>query len=480
MEKYPFEKQAYKWIMFVIIFAFSILYSIVAGIDRYTCDSEYYWEIARTVFEDGFDIMAFPETFRGYFFAVFVYALKTIFNGVWGWRLFSAFAVALCFSFILPYLLIGHIPNNLKEIVRGITAYAIYMWIWGDLMQYPLSDFAAVFFAISGAAVLKSIELNGNIYKSMIKGVLAGALLYAAYNTRAAYMYGAILFIVLFIAFNHKIIISKSFIVLVAIIIGAIIVACPQCMINKKYIGIFSPKVYTEALFGYSQDLQAFHLYLGTYYYRYETYIGNQEYYPSDRVYFDDPVGAELMQRYELSGSDFGLKSILDLFIKNPMDVVGMYMRHLISLLTPAYKQVYITDLYTDKGFLATFSILIWIIAGVGILESFSKKSWSKALWILAICLPSFLQLFGEPELRFFLAVYLLCYYYVFACIDYKKLLLETRGRRIKIGVGIGIVFLLWITVYGDSLADNKERTLLINDSKEYIEQTANSGEQDN
>ena len=149
-----------------------------------------------------------------------------------------------------------------------------------------------------------------------------------------------------------------------------------------------------------------------------------------------------------------------------PLDMIGIYTRHLISLMTPMYRQIYIDNLYPDKGIWTSVSALVWIIAGFAVLKQWKwKKSLPDSFWILSVCLPSFLQLFGSPEIRFFLPVYLLCYYYVFAAIDYRSIVSLRYGQWIRPALCILVVFILWMTIFGNILSNSQVRTFIIHDS---------------
>ncbi|MBE5852048.1 MAG: hypothetical protein E7299_03705 [Lachnospiraceae bacterium] len=475
-QKVILKEKTIKWMLFCVIFFVSFLFGEKLGVVNYPYDAEYYWTTADSVFANGFDISAFPETFRGYVLPTTISLFKFVFGGVRGWRVLSSVCLAVCFSFSLPYLITGRGITKIAECIRVLLAYAVFLWIWGDFMQYPLSDFPAALCAFSGAAILRTIDLNSKSLKTLIKGVFAGVLLYAAYNTRAAYLYGVVFIIGLFVFLNRKNI-KQLLLVLIALVIGVFIIAIPQCMINKQYVGVFSPKVYTEQLYGYSHDLQALQVYWGLIYPRYETYEGSTEQYPLIRVWFDDEIGNEIIRKEQLSIDNFSLKSVFKLILKYPMDMIGLYMRHMISLLTPAYREIYITNMYTDKGILASISILIWIVSGIGIMELFDRKSLCNVFWIFAVSVPALLQLFGAPELRFFIPLYLISYYYVFVEINYKELFLKLEGRRIKMALGIAIIYLLWITIFGNILEANSERTLIIHDFYEYQTQIETQGD---
>ncbi len=179
-----------------------------------------------------------------------------------------------------------------------------------------------------------------------------------------------------------------------------------------------------------------------------------------------DSAGKELLRRSNKTEESFEVLDVGKIFLEHPLDLMGMYTRHLVSLMLPAYNQAYITNLYTDKGMLVIVSLVAWLLLGLNVFEKFDRKGFSKKyLWVAAVCLPCFLQLPGAAELRFFLPIYVMVYYYVFVVADYKVLWNLTCGHRTQIVFCMAFISMLMLSVYGDILAGNVERIMLIHDS---------------
>ena len=452
------------WALFLVILISSIIYAGLVNIRDYPYDAGYYWTTADPVFENGFDIRAFPRTFRGYLFPVLVGALKQFLPGCWGWRLLAAVLVSVCFAFSLPFVLKGRRLDSFAETARMFLAYLMMMCIWRDLLQYPLSDFPAVFFLISDAALIRWMvgkKLSGRL---LLTALVSGILLYAAYNTRIAYLFGGLVLTAVYVIMDHSSL-KKILPVLLAMLAGAAAAALPQSMINKQYAGDLLPVVHTE-FHRSTGNLQTSQVFNGLNYSKYETYAGEDaEYYPKAKVYFEDPVGKEILRRRNLSADRFSITTVLKLFWEYPLDMAGIYVRHLIMLMTPVYQWIYISDLYTDKSLLLICSILIWILAFLGLLDARDNHGFSKnALWSLAVCIPAFLQTAGMPETRFFLAVHVLCYGWIFVGIDFASLWKRIRKQWLQVLVSTLLIMMLWITVYGNVLSNNQARTMVIRD----------------
>ena len=134
--------------------------------------------------------------------------------------------------------------------------------------------------------------------------------------------------------------------------------------------------------------------------------------------------------------------------------------------MTPSYTEQYITNLYIDKSLLILVSVIIWFCAGLSICTKIKERSLSPdILWIISIIVPSILQMPGAPEIRFFISLYLLAYYYVFVETDYKNLLLKVKKSLLVIILSMFIIIVLWISVFSDIQSRCHHITFRINNS---------------
>ena len=470
-----YENNNLQYIATILIFALCLIFSHIQNITDYPHDASYYWTIADSVMSSGtFNILDYPETFRGYFFPLLVFLFKTLFHGVWGWRVLIAAMVSITFGLLLPQIE-GHRVCNVDKLLRSFIVALVFLYVWGNFIQFPLSDFPAIFFLLCSVVLLKQIiNYELGISQLFALGVAAGAFLYASYSTRAVFLYAAAIVIFVFIL-KVRNRFSKLLVGIIALTIGVSIVALPQCLINHKYLGEYSPKVFTEQWSGYSHSLQAQQIYWGLTFPRYETFIGNPKIYPSPTVFFEDIIGVEILKREGLNIGRFSLGTFALLFVKYPLDMVGLYTRHLISVLTPAFNEVYIINIHNDKTLLILLSLSIWTIAFINFFSKYGDKNTKITDYgfKLAIVTPALLQLVGSAELRFFLPVYILIYQHVFFETNVKDLFKYIKKRWLQTLLLTTIIYLLWISLFGMIIADNKEKTLLINDnpivSKEIV-----------
>ena len=447
-------------IVFLVIYALSMAYANRVDITANYYDSALYWNLANDIFYNGYNpiyIFRYPQSVRGYFFPVLVGYFKAYFNGVTGWRILASLSMAACFSLSLPYAINRKRIQSLRELFATLLAYGVYMWVWGDFMQYPLSDFISCFLLISALAFLRWSEHTDKIILQVLFAFFAGVFLYAAYNTRTTYLYSGIIVLLVYFLHNRKNL-KRLLVGLMAMVIGMAVIAFPQCHINNRIEGCFTPKVYYEMVDG--------EIYKGIYTARYETYIGDREDYPHSGVVFRDAAGYEIIQRENLTMKDFKLSDIFEIFLKYPLDMLGIYGRHFISLMTPVYRQAYITDIYHPEPFLIIISIFLWLIAGFGLFVQIKSEGLNRnALLILAICIPSLLQIFDEPELRFFLPLYLLCYYYAFTMINYKKFFSALKANWFPVLAISILIFGIWIAMTDEILSGNEDIHLLLSNN---------------
>lgn len=459
----------FRWITAAVVFVIFMVCSAISAITEYAYDAEWYWTIADPVFEGGkIHLLSFPETFRGYFLPVVIQLFKRggtmLGHGYWGWRVFVALMLAALLTFIFPVLFSKKI-DGLIPMLRVVLCECVLLWVWGNYLQYPLSDLAAVVFLSAGVASLKSAvgaDRRAALYIGL--GLIGGIFLYAAYNTRVVFGYGAVFSIIVFAIYLRRNL-KRLLMVLLPAFVGALLIALPQMMINHQYTGAYAPKVYTEQLHNYERSIEMQQLYWGITYDRYETYDGDAAVLANPQMFFRDPEGETLLQQEGLVlAAEFSKRDYLHLIIKHPLDMAGIYMRHLISAMTPFYREVFVHDLYAEKGVLITISILLWLLSGVVLTSAFLKRKLNMCdFWFCAaIGLPGVMQMFGAVEIRFFLPLYLLSYFGVFVKTDYN--VLRMSGRKIfAMLLIVAALYLSWIAIVTNILLFHQNMPLLIN-----------------
>lgn len=455
------KKLKYRMLAFVVLFIMSLSFISLHSTGT-PYDAGYYWTIADPVFSNGFQLLNFPETFRGYFFPVLLSGFKLLFPELAGWNILSSLMIALLISYILPSLFDKSIDGP-RELILSTIAGIVVIYFWGGLASFPLSDLPAAFFMCAGALLCKSAIKTENEFKGILCGFLGGGACYAAYNVRATFLYGIIILMIgMSILFRKRW--RSLLLTFVAGLLGMWLIAVPQCMINQQYVGTFSPKVYTEQLYGYQQSLQNQQVLWGINMPRYETYVGDSSGYPEAGIRFIDPIGSEIIQREGITAENFSYLTFFKLWLKYPLDMLGIYTKHLLSALTICWASPYIQNIHASKEIIISLSIILWLLSGLALLTRLRKKEWNFEVFIysVAVAVPGFLQILGAVEVRFLLPFFLLMYTYTFQIVDWKEVLAATKGHRLILGIILFIIYIFWITVIGGILGEAAELPVLI------------------
>lgn len=162
----------------------------------------------------------------------------------------------------------------------------------------------------------------------------------------------------------------------------------------------------------------------------------------------------------------FSIKKWGELVIHYPLDIFSIYTRHLINAMTPLWNRTYIRTINTNKLPIIGISFLVWGVCVLEILRKYMQNNvnWNTILLVIMTCIPAFMQIMGAVEIRFFLPVYMFAYGYVATGIDYPGLRKWCSNKWLPIFIILAVVLNIWLTIISSTLANNVERTLLIND----------------
>lgn len=468
-------KSLWKYYAFAAILIISLLYAMNRHEAIAIYDAEWYMTIADGVVDgNGIHLSLFPKTFRGCLLPLCLQVLNHSFWGIeTGWKLLTCIMVACIFGFMLPEIITESGIDSCKKFCGGIVAACAFIYVWGDFLIYPLSDLVATFFLVLGAWIERRIlsKITKRRFELIIFSILTGASFYISYNCRATFLYGVIVLLI-WGAFR----IEKdrnAVIVLSMLLVGTIIVMLPQCIVNKNCEGAFSPRVYTENYSEYTtaKNLQMQQVVWGLKWPRYETYMGDDEAYPSSGVYFIDQTGVSLIEKELITEDDFTLKKWVKVLIKHPLDMIAIYTRHVINAMTPVWNHIYIKDIYDINAIMIALSIVAWLISIASISCSVhnGKADINANVICVAMVFPCLMQLMGAVEIRFILPLYMLCYSYI-GMIDYKELFGYLKKKIIIVIVLAVLTMSMWTSIISSTLADNAENCFIMNERVTYIQ----------
>ena len=453
--------------VFFLIFISTVVYVMYSNIDMMIGDAEWYLSIGDECFTGkGFNLLNFPKTFRGCLFPLYLQFIKrSILGARLGWAITSGMMLGFMFTFILPSLF-GNINEKPRLLIGTVMAF-VYIWIFRDTIAYTLSDVFATFFLFFGiwaALRVKKVDSKSGV---ITVSAISGACVYIAYNTRAVYLYGAVTAI-LVILFFSKMPWKKRVLFFMAFLAGVFIISVPQCIVNMNRENEFSARIYTEnynLIYGNAVNLQMQQIDWGLKYNRYGTYLGGREEYPSIPVYFVDVRAREILERESIFYG-ITIKRWLSLWLKYPLDMVGIYTGHIVSAMTPVFNRIYIYDLRVNNGLCICVSLIIWIVFFTSLLMQNRIELRDNRILIgimAAIFVPPIMQSLGAVEVRFFLPGYFIAYGYVAYGIRYRELIKRIRPIAIQVLIVIVLISALWINSICDVLSNNAETVILVN-----------------
>ncbi len=453
-------------------------------------DGEYYWSVAYPLSTpEGFNIAEFPYTFRGYFLPTFFLLIQIVSEYILVdpfliLYIFHALFTSVTIVYLLPYIFNVTLYTIQYFIATAVQAIFVVLF-WTDFIINPLSDLIAVLLLILGTFFAKKVTENHPIIIKSCFSFFAGLSLYLSYNTRTIYFYSAVL-IILYLLFtiikkgygdiksknlNIKNFITRIAAILLSTLLGVAIVAFPQSIINYNHIGDISPRITTERFselyYPNSENLQEQQVFWGVSLPRYETYVGPAEHYGTPAVRFYDKTAQQIIEEEGITEENFSYTTLFDLLFDYPLDIIAIYARHIVSALTPIYSEAYINDLHENKTLRVVVNILLWIITTIACIsrseknndKGFIKNNWFIILSLISSC---FLTLAGAIEIRFFIVLHLLMYFYVTQIIDYKKILIFFRKHWLSVLVVSATVFLLWVSSVSSILSGAEYITVIL------------------
>ena len=482
----------YRFSLFLLYFfiAYILIRMRWPGENHMYYDAGWYWNIISSSDPDNL-----PKIYRGYLYPYILFILKlfSVDIGLPAERLFilvNSAAVSVFTVYLIPEIIREHCgrqagrqagrhdgQNSDKSInpVRFLIGTALFFvfwyFFWFEYLVYSLSDFPALFFCSAFVFCLLRIDriiLNSCRSKAvsavllMMWGFLAGASAYASYNIRAVYLDGIILTLIWWLFRNRH---QSPYLMLscAGFIVGAVLVAYPQMCVNKKYNETYLPYVPTENFS--SVDLKNWQIAQGLTVDRYETFAGKDP-VQKPGMRFDDKAGISLEMKETLSGG-ISLAQLAKLAFKYPLDIVGIYSRHLINYLTPVWRQVYIVDLHVNTVWAVLPGIVLWLIFfyQLFLIKCEQWRDWLRnEAWammpFISICL---FMIPAAVEIRFFIAAYSIMYGYLAWRADYRKMLDHFRTHAASVTLLLAIVLMFWISVMGGTLSGNADSPVLFN-----------------
>ncbi|MDT9674595.1 hypothetical protein F6R97_08215 [Pseudomonas sp. JV414] len=385
---------------FITVCLLSFVLHRVMDISFYPFDSSLYWALSAPSV-----IVNFPEVLRGYFYPLLLVPVHMLADMV-GDNGRIVFQIAS--SAVYAYLLTGPIANFFLKTFGGKlsfirrTAFALLtLTLFPGLFLFPLSDLPALLILIISVALAS--RANSRYWLCWL--FLAGAAVSAAYNVRTIYLFAAIalFFVVVFVFMRGKPWRLRALGMLV-FLLGALTIAAPQMLINKRIHGVASPLVMGMVK---GKPLMAQQLYWGVVVQRYETYAGKDT--PAPSIFYSDPAGMALRDLDKSSFADPNMRDYLSMVIKHPVQFLGIYGRHFINGLDVRDGIVYAEKPSINKSIVSflCFCLLFFCVLVYWLRRD---KRWIEAAYLAPLLLPVLAILPGAVETRFFFPIYLVLF----------------------------------------------------------------------
>lgn len=449
--EFPIRARGFVPVYCALLTALLVLVCWVRNNTVFLYDSADYWTLGSSFWDPSFSFANYPETLhgianiRGYLLPFILGAGARISSALFGtpyllyWVTYS-FCVVVLVAYILPSLVQINFFSY-RYVIGTLAGVVLVVYFWRDLLIYPLSDFPSLA-AYAGAVFLiyrLSVSQVSGI-AAFFMGLAAGALSYAAYNIRTVYLYPLLLLWALFLLYNiYKKRLTLLYILIPAVM-GAAVIAVPQCIVNMNTYGSYTPVVMT--VYQGQGNLFVAQLLMGEKYSRYETYIGDANIFPSPGVHFINETGEALSAGQEQSS----VLAFLVWAVTNFLDACAIYTEHLISGITIFWNNTYLSKIAIDtEAYL--LNCCIYILALVGAVAVVSEKKISaakEAVPVVFILLPCFMAAFGAVEVRYLLAIYLLVYLFITLKLDYKQVFAYICTHKLFVCLLVVAVFLCW------------------------------------
>jgi hypothetical protein len=419
---------------FVIALSLFLLLHYASGVTEFYFDSSDYWQLSSIS-----NLFNFPrDGIRGYVYPTLLSPARFLSDlipscGLMPFRLFSSLFYAYALTILLPSFYTSIFGGKLSFWRRLITP-ALIAALFPGVILYPLADLPAVIFMLGALFCVKRSADVDQVLSRCLLLILSGMLAYGAYNARTIFLFPMILgaFAATIVTFrNHN---MRTKICAIALfLIGAVISSIPQGLINLKSHGAFWPGVITTRE---NRSLFANQLLWGITVQRYETSIERSS--PAATLFYLDKVGERLFRENKIGDQPFNVSTYLTLVLKNPIEFIGIYGRHVVNGLDVRDGNIYTNARSADRNILSALNFLIvlsgLIIIATGAYRSFNSQNNMKIQFIFGslIMMPVIMVIPGAIESRFFLPLHLAIYsalafgsdIAVFRQLDSKRLLL--------------------------------------------------------
>ena len=367
-------------------------------------DALNYWRLSE--FQN---LLSYPKSIRGYFYPLMlspVRVLTTLIpeSSLITFRIISSLVFSYLLTITIPDFFVN-IFGGVISLIRRIAFSLLVATIFPGLLLFPLSDLPAFILLLASVSFALRARSSSTFWLLFFSGMFASA----SYNVRTIYLFSFLLLIVIipFFLLSNKPWLTR-FTGLMVFLLGSLLVAAPQVLINIKTHGKATPFVQASDASG-NNPLLAAQLRWGIMIQRYETSV--REDIPSPTVFYLDRVGANLFATEQVGRTPTTVTSYVKLVLRNPGEFIGIYGRHLVNGLDVRDGMVYVRNESAKRDVFSIFNFFI-LFLGLFILSipRPEKLEFRPLLMSAVLLTPVVTILPGAVETRFFLPFHLLIY----------------------------------------------------------------------
>ncbi len=181
----------------------------------------------------------------------------------------------------------------------------------------------------------------------------------------------------------------------------------------------------------------------------YGTYVGIEQEIP--QMYFVDKVGMNILQKEGITNSFVSIGQYLKVCLKYPIEMVGIYTRHLINMLLPIWPEAYVVNMNSNKiitSLLAFSCIFLFIIC------VFGKYTYRNTYWnFVPILIPVVFITPGAVEIRFFAALFIYIISTLCLNCDWKSMFSMIARNKIKFILSYIGIYASFIAIWTNTLS---------------------------
>lgn len=447
-------------LIFAVCFTALFLTSRLYPNARWTCDCADYWQRGEFLKNSGFNLSSI-NGFRGYIYPAFLGFLNVI-CGKTAWYVINSLLITTFISIIIPYIMLGKHDYTKMNALSDIMMVILFSVFFIAIIIYPLSDFFAAFCLSLSVFFLRKFIESKHYMTKIIYALFMGSCAYWSYNTRTIYLFASItvgiLFVLMIFLDRQYSLVSKfkySFIGAASGIAGVIAAGIPQYILNKTDLGITSISVPTSTL-------MLDQMFWGIKYQRYDTYMPNipDTVHAHATVFFEDPAGARLLEQSQLAAfSNWG--DYFNFFVRHPIDIICIYVRHFINYIFPCWPEVYVKNLNSSKWLFGIIAITVLFIAIAAWVER-SYKKYDILLYFIPIVMSAILIIPGAVEYRFSLPLYIFAFSQLCMNIKWNDFLTSVKKQKMKYIIVYAIITALCFGIWSSMLANETATKLFL------------------